>query len=60
MERLFVEFCDEKCFTNIKNDVIINIVFNLNTRKCFNQKIFSKKLISKTKFYKRLVKYMND
>lgn len=46
---LFVEFCDEKCFTNLKKHGNIITDLKSNTRKCFNQKIFSKKLIPKTK-----------
>ena len=42
------EFCDEKCFTNLKKRGNIFIDFKSNTRKCFiSKKVFSKKQIQK-------------
>lgn len=42
-EALFVEFCDEKCFTNQKKRGNIIVDFKSNTRKCFNQRKFFRK-----------------
>ena len=42
-----VEFCDEKFFTNVKKYIIMYKKL-ISIKEFFNQKIFSKKLLSKT------------
>lgn len=59
--KYFVEFCDEKFFTNVKKCSIINLVLNLIHESVFIKENFFEKINPKLKFkYKRLVKYMND
>ena len=42
-----VEFCDEKFFTNVKKYIIMYKKL-ISIKEFFNQKIFSKRLLSKT------------